>query len=184
MNCADIKQKLQPFLDDLLAEDEFKAFCDHINVCGKCGKYVHSIGSLSNQLWKLGKVRVPEDLSSTIMYKFDHHGQKARSSKYILLKKRIIAGFILASLIIALFVGINYLRTRQQSRRDDTSIVSIVRTEVIHKIESPTESETRSFIKQLETIMENKLGIAVKDATTNVEPEKGNIVDEEERGRD
>jgi len=184
MNCADIKKKLQPFLDDLLAEDEFKAFRDHINVCGKCGKYVRSIGSLSNQLWKLGKARVPEDLSSTIMYKLDHHGQKAHLFKYILSKKRIIAGFILASLIIALFVGINYLRARQWPRRDDTSIVSIVRTEVIHKIESPTESETRSFIKQLETIVANKLGIAVNGITTNVESEKENIVDEEERDRD
>jgi len=180
MNCEDIKKKLKPFLDDLLAEEEYKAFCGHINICGKCSSYVRSIGSLSNQLWKLGKVKVPEDLSSTIMYKLAHPEQEARASKYILSKKHIIAGFILASLIIALFVGIHYLRTRQQPKRDDTPIVT---TEVIHKIESPSESEARSLIKQLETIAA-KLGIAVNDKTTNVEPENENIVDEEERDGD
>ncbi|MFC1509972.1 zf-HC2 domain-containing protein, partial [Candidatus Omnitrophota bacterium] len=69
ITCDDIKKKLKPFQQDLLAENEYKAFAAHVDECPKCKQYIGSIDFLSNQLWKLGDVKVPSDLSSTILFK-------------------------------------------------------------------------------------------------------------------
>jgi len=77
MICDDIRQKLQPFLDDLLAEEEHKAFCGHIDDCNTCHVYVRSVGAMPNQLWRLGQVKVPQDLISTVQYALAHPKEKA-----------------------------------------------------------------------------------------------------------
>jgi len=79
MICDDIRQKLQPFLDDLLVEDEYKAFCEHIDDCHPCNAYVRSVGAMPNQLWRLGQVKVPQDMISTVQYALAHPKEKART---------------------------------------------------------------------------------------------------------
>jgi hypothetical protein len=168
MNCADIKQRLQPFLEDLLAEEEYKAFCGHIDTCGKCSEYVRSIGALSNQLWKLGKVRVPEDLGSTIMYKLAHPEEKAPPSKFVISKKHIVIGSILILLAAGIFFGISYFRNKQYKDEKGTPII---KTEVIRTFEPPNDSEAKALLRNLETIAE-KLGASGKDNTTKGETGK------------
>jgi hypothetical protein len=169
MDCADIRKKLQLFLEDLLVEEEYKAFCGHIDTCGKCSEYVRSIGALSNQLWKLGKVRVPEDLSSTIMYKLTHPDEKWQPPKFAISKKHIIASSILILLAGALFFGISYFKRQWDSlNRSDTPTV---RTEVIRIQEPPNDSEARALLEKLETIA-TKLGVSTKDNTTRTEAGK------------
>ncbi|MFH1799397.1 MAG: hypothetical protein ABH891_00925 [Candidatus Omnitrophota bacterium] len=162
MSCDDIKRRLQSFLDDLLAEDEFEAFRGHLNVCGKCEKYVRSIGSLSNQLWKLGKIRVPEDLDSTIMYKLVHFEEKTRPSKFVISKKHIVAGSILILLAGVIFFGTDYFKGQHAPNKNHTPII---KTEKIHESSVPTESETQRLLKQLETITTGLRGPIVEEGT-------------------
>jgi len=174
MNCADIRKKLQPFLEDLLAEEEYRAFCDHIDTCGKCKAYVRSVGSLSNQLWKMGQLTVPEDLVSTIQYKLVHPEAIGQSPKTKITKKQIIAGIVLIILTIVLVFGISSFKRRRHSlNRNDNPIV---RTEVIRTIEPPNESEAKALLEKLETIA-TKLGVSTKDNTTESETGKENSGD-------
>jgi len=172
ISCDDIKKKLKAFLDDLLAEDEYKAFCYHINTCGNCEKYVRSIGSLSNQLWKLGKVKVPEDLGSTIMYKLTHPEEKAQPPKFVISKKYIIVGSILILLVGALFLATSYFKKQHAPNKDD---VPIVKAEVIYKHTLPSDIEAQLQLKQLETIATN-LGVSEKDSIQEKPPVKDEAV--------
>ena len=79
--CGDIRKKLKAFLDDLLAEDERQAFVAHLDGCGECKDYVRKIGSVSNQLWELGGVNAPSDLSSTILFRLKQAEQEIRSAE-------------------------------------------------------------------------------------------------------
>jgi predicted anti-sigma-YlaC factor YlaD len=174
MNCDDIKQKLKPFLEDLLAEKEYKAFCRHLDDCGKCKVYVRSVGSLSNQLWKLGQLNVPEDLISTIQYKLIHPKEKDQPAKTKITKKQIVVGIALIILTIVLVLEISYFKKRRNSlNRDHTPIVRI---EVIHIQEPPNTNETQSLLNKLEAIA-TKLGVLGKDNTTEGETGKENSGD-------
>lgn len=177
MTCHDIKKRLQPFLDDLLAEEEYKAFRDHITTCDKCEEYVRSIGSLSNQLWKLGKVRVPEDLTSTAIYKLTHPEQKTRASKFVISKKQIIAGSILILSAAALFLGISYFKGKRTLQ--DTDDAPTIKIEVIYESKPPTDSEAKALLKQLEAIAE-KVGVTEKDRAVEEDATKEDFVEVKE----
>ena len=69
MNCHDIEQKLKPFLEDLLTEDEYQEVCGHLERCAQCRQYASSTGSLSYLLKELGAVDTPKDLSATICFR-------------------------------------------------------------------------------------------------------------------
>jgi hypothetical protein len=148
MNCDDIRRKLQPFLEDLLVEEEYKTFCGHLDVCARCCAYVRSIGALSNQLWKLGKVKVPGDLGSTIIYKLSHHGAEERPSKFSVSKNHIVAGAILIFLAAALFLGIGHIRKERGGGKDGAPTVS---TKVIYE-DQPSSDEQAQLLDQLKII--------------------------------
>lgn len=166
MNCADIGKKLKPFLEDLLADEDHKAFCVHIDMCSKCRAYVRSVGSLTNQLWRLGQVEVPEDLISTVQYKLVHQEEKNQPSKTKITKKQIISGIILIIFTIVLVLGISYFKKRRNSSTRDGA--PFVRTEIIRTQEPPSESEAKVLLEKLETIAA-KLGATAKDNTTATE---------------
>lgn len=175
MSCDDIKKKLKAFLDDLLAEDEYKVFGGHINICSKCREYVRSIGSLSNQLWKLGKVKVPQDFSSTILYKLAHPEEKTQQSKFVISKEHIIVGMILILLATLLFFGFNYFKKKMHSADADNA--PILRTEIIQETGQVSNNEARSLIIQLKDIA-RKLGISGK-AKGVKENQKEDVIVEE-----
>ena len=169
MNCDYVKQNLQPFLEDLLAEEDYKAFCDHIDACSKCKAYVRSIGSLTNQLWRLGQLEAPQDLISTIQYKLVHPVEKNQPVKTKITKKQVVVGIALMILTIALVSGISYFKKRRNSLNIDDA--PIVRTEIIRTPEPPRESEAKALLNQMEAIA-TKLGILTKDNTTEREAGK------------
>ena len=113
-NCADIKARLRPFLDDVLTEDEHSAYCAHINTCEKCGSYVHSVGSFSNQVWKLGKVKVPQDLGSTIVYGLTHPGAEIKSPMLTVPRWQIAGLVILAVAATAALLGVSYFKNQHK----------------------------------------------------------------------
>lgn len=122
INCADIKEKLKSFLEDLLSDEEYQAFAVHLDECPKCREYVSAIGSLSNQLWELGNVKVPADLSSTIIFKLNSSDKPSRTSdrrRNIIIAFALIAMAISAAayLVIANLVkkeGLSLLKTKEQ----------------------------------------------------------------------
>ena len=60
-DCDNIKKNIKSFTEDMLKEDEYKAFLHHLETCTECKNYVRSVDSFSNQLWRLGDVKVPSD---------------------------------------------------------------------------------------------------------------------------
>lgn len=67
--CSDMDGHLQAFLGDLLSDADYQAFVDHLRGCDACNRHARSIGDLSNQVWKLGKIPVPEDFSETVLFR-------------------------------------------------------------------------------------------------------------------
>lgn len=179
MTCDDIKARLTPFLDDLLIEAEYKAYCDHLNACEQCREHVRSIGSLSNQLWKLGKVRVPEDFGSTILYKFSHFEQMIQSSRVILSAKHVMIGLTLMLLGITASSAIHYFRNRQPPPKEED--VPIVRAQIVGPRHPPSDEEARILMRQLEVIAAG-VGMLSKVMSVEGTPQetaaKENITDE------
>ena len=105
ITCEDIKKKLKPFQQDLLVEREYKGFVTHLGNCSKCKEYMGSIDFLSNQLWKLGDVEVPSDLSSTIFFKLTQTDEEVEKPKGVITKKSAIIGVVVILLGAAVFFG-------------------------------------------------------------------------------
>ncbi|RKY36477.1 MAG: hypothetical protein DRP78_03495 [Candidatus Omnitrophota bacterium] len=121
MDCSDIREKLKAFLNDLLVEDEYKLFVAHLNVCKKCKDYVRRIGSISNQLWQLGDVNVPPDLSYTILFRLKQTEQENIKSKFFISKKLAVGIFVVILALATLFFGIKYHYFSKEV--DETSVV-------------------------------------------------------------
>lgn len=136
VNCGDIKARLRPFLDDVLTENEHSAFCDHINSCEKCGTYVHSVGSFSNQAWKLGKVKVPDDLSSTIIYGLTHPASENQPSMLTVPRWQIAGLAILALLATASLIGVSYFKNQRKASGFEKNMT--IRMEAASKPDSST----------------------------------------------
>ncbi len=68
--CATLIKKIKLFQDDLLMDAEYQAAIRHINGCAQCKTYVAALGSLSNELWKMGEVDVPSDFKNLVLVKW------------------------------------------------------------------------------------------------------------------
>ncbi|MCM8780447.1 MAG: zf-HC2 domain-containing protein [Candidatus Omnitrophica bacterium] len=157
MECSDIRNKLQVFLDDLLTEQEYKEFCEHIDSCQKCRDYVRSVGNLSNQLWKLGKVRVPDDIIPTILFRLREQKQRIERIRFGLDAVIIILLFI----ILAIFFMSDYYRKNQiflKSKKESYNSMPQQDYSYTQDIVSKTDEwqESRSF--------EEEMHIAEEDA--------------------
>ena len=124
MTCSDIKGKLQSFLEDLLSEDEYQAFVAHVDSCAECKKYVSAVGSLSNQLWDLGNVKVPADLISTILFKLKEAEKEPPKSKEAVSQRRFIAVIVTLFAAALLFFITNYCIKLNRNKMKDKKIVS------------------------------------------------------------
>lgn len=101
--CGDIRASVRPFLDDLLSEEEYRAFCRHLETCGACRDYVSSIGSLANQVYELGQsVEAPPDLVSTVLFRLT---APPRQVPWKMTAAVIVAAVALAVLILSVSSG-------------------------------------------------------------------------------
>ena len=157
MTCSEVNKQLKQFLEDLLAEEEYLAFFDHLESCPGCKDYVNSFGSLSNQLWESGNVKVPSDFSATVIFKLKQSEQEIGTHQSAVPKKVVIGILIFIIGALSVFFGIGYLKTRKHSQTDQALKVS---TQIIRRPLS--DREAQPLLQQLET-MASGLGAVKKE---------------------
>jgi hypothetical protein len=155
MTCLDIKKKIKPFIDDLLAEDEYQDFISHLDVCGECRAYASTLGSISNQLWKLGNVDVPPDFASAVFFKLRQLEQQAPQPKTAMTKRQIAIVFAVVIIAVAVFMGAWYLKKRSLSSAS-TKMPQDVKGAV-------SDKEAEDLIIELQVIADS-IGATKKDA--------------------
>lgn len=72
MTCIEVNQRLGPFLEDSLTEEEYQAIWEHVKGCETCKQATESVSTLANQIHKLSTVNMPSDLESTILFRVKH----------------------------------------------------------------------------------------------------------------
>jgi len=116
MTCGDIKERVKQFLDDLLAEDEYQQFIKHCECCAGCRDHVTSLGSISNQVWKLGDVAVPPDLDSAALFKLQQLEEGIRLPKAAVTKRDVVIAALSMIMVLAAVAGLSYFKNRGRSR--------------------------------------------------------------------
>jgi len=168
ITCSEVKDKLKPFLEDMLAEEEYQAFVVHIESCPKCRDYVRSISALSNQLWKLGDIEVPSDFVSTVIFNLKHPTPAVPpAAKPAIFKRRAVV--IAVSILIAstLFLGIAYFKKFKVSQK--VSEAPIITKQIITEQKPPSDQEAAMFLEELKEIKE-ALGPSQKDEIAEKPP--------------
>ncbi|MDD5346982.1 MAG: zf-HC2 domain-containing protein [Candidatus Omnitrophica bacterium] len=128
MTCAEVDKALKSFLEDLLVEDEYQAVVAHLEGCSRCREYVGSIGSLSNQLWELGNVKVPADLADTVLFKLKEAEARGPEQRFVISRRALIALAAAAAGMAALYVVFHVFKTGRRPPPDiDAPIVTMER---------------------------------------------------------
>ena len=151
MTCNEINKRLKAFLEDLLTEEEHQAFLRHLDSCSKCREHARSIGSLTNQLWKLGNaIMVPADFSSAVIFKLKHPTQVDPKPGFVISKK-LAMGILIAIIVISAFLfGIIYFKTRVQSGAKNEA--PLVKVQIIEEEKIPGNEEEKLLPEELETV--------------------------------
>jgi len=158
-NCEEIKKRLQPFLEDLLAEDEYQAYVHHLNTCVKCKDYVGRFGSLSNQVRELGNIKVPSDFFSAVRFNISEPVEEPQTTKDNR-KKNLITGIVVTALVLAgIWAGIIYSKKHGPSRKADGSPITTMQV-IMDKNPSPG-GETGALLNELKSIA-SSLGVPDK----------------------
>ena len=110
MICKDIREKLKSFLEDMLREEEYQDFLQHLEQCSACKKYVRSIDAFSNQLWQLEDVRPPSDFYASVLFRLKRSEQESKKLESEILKKILIGTFVFVLTGTVLFIGASYLK--------------------------------------------------------------------------
>lgn len=143
-SCADINKLLKRFQDDLLLDEESQAFLKHLAVCSKCKTFVRAIGSVSNQIWELGEIKVPEDLAATVIFKLQHSPRPSalKASPSDVTLRKILAGVAVIILILpVLFFSIGHMLKRGEVREAPAApVMTVSRT----AIEDQTPGEVKA----------------------------------------
>ncbi|MBU1853127.1 MAG: zf-HC2 domain-containing protein [Candidatus Omnitrophica bacterium] len=176
MTCDDIKKKLKRFLEDLLVDEEYQAFLKHLEDCPRCKTYVTSVDSFSNQVWKLAEVKVPSDLSSTILFKLTQPEEKDQKPKLSMSKKVAIGALVVILASSAFFFGNKYLKNRNRSQEVDDS--PIVTMQQVRKEKSPEDREAERLLRELEGIA-TRLGVPEDKEPVKKDSEELTAVEEE-----
>jgi len=137
MTCGDVRERLKPFLEDLLKDDERRAFFEHLEPCSSCRQYVKAVDSFSNQLWQLGEVHVPSDLGDTILFELKQAEQKLSETFVIDLKRTLV--WVGISLCVALALwGVGQSRVSLRDQNKQSQPVVIVPAEGQGPVEAPS----------------------------------------------
>jgi hypothetical protein len=123
--CDTIKRDLKPFLEDLLKEEEYQAFLAHLEQCTKCKEYVRSVDSFSNQLWKLGDVKVPSDFCSTVLFKLEQPKEEIREAEPRASKKFPVGIFASVFAITVLVLGISIFYILKKAPKKEMELAQV-----------------------------------------------------------
>jgi len=119
-DCDSIKSNIKSFTEDMLTEDEYKAFLHHLETCSECKNYVRSVDSFSNQLWRLGDVKVPSDFGSTVLFKLTQPDEEPDEDQAPATSKKWLIGAV-AFIFVAMTISaglISYFKLRQPSEEE------------------------------------------------------------------
>jgi len=143
-DCDNIKKNIKSFTEDMLREEEYKAFLDHLETCSECKKYVRSVDSFSNQLWRLGDVKVPSDFGSTVLFKLTQPEEKPDEEETSApSKKWLIGGIAFILVAITLSAGlISYFKLRKPAEQEITVVQApVVSEEAVQEPHRDQESD-------------------------------------------
>ncbi|MFH1189365.1 MAG: zf-HC2 domain-containing protein [Candidatus Omnitrophota bacterium] len=144
--CEEIRKRLKPFLEDLLAEDEYQAYITHLDTCSKCKEHVGRFGSLSNQLWELGDIKVPADFLSTVRFNMSEPAPEESQTPAEKKRNNLFAVIVILALISAgAAAGMMYFKK-------DKPPVMVTRTIQEKKALSPSDSESKALLNELQSI--------------------------------
>jgi len=148
-DCDNIKKNIKSFTEDMLKEDEYKAFLHHLETCSECKDYVRSVDSFSNQLWRLGDVKVPSDFGSTVLFKLTQSDEEPDEDQAPATSKKWLIGAV-AFILVAMTVSaglISYFKLRQPAQ-EEVSVAQV--PEVSGKVagEVPGELERNVVFEQ------------------------------------
>ena len=174
MDCSDIRKKLKAFMDDLLIDDEYQAFVNHLNSCRKCRDYVRKTGSISNQLWELGDIDAPSDLSATILFRLKQAEQEIRKPWFVISKKLNIGILVVILAVAILFFGIKHLKHRRSLKEADEALIV---TATLERRPTMSDREAKLLFEELKRIMK-AVGVPEKKETVGGISEKKGIAKE------
>ena len=128
-DCDNIKKNIKSFTEDMLKDEDYKAFLHHLETCSECKNYVRSVDSFSNQLWRLGEIKVPSDFESTVLFKLTQPEEKPDEEEGSATSKKWIIGAV-AFIVIGIIISaglIAYLKLRQPSQ-EEINVAQVLET--------------------------------------------------------
>ena len=118
MDCNEVKGRLTLFLDDMLSENEHQDFLRHLADCVHCNDYVNAVDSLSNQLRRLGDVKVPSDLTPAVFFKLKQPLTQVKPFRFAVPEKWILRVLVLFLTAVLLFLGIYAINSRKSGQEN------------------------------------------------------------------
>ncbi len=121
MNCAECKEILVAYLEELLAESEKQAVSDHLKDCHSCQAELKQLTNLQERLVSNGRVVAQSDLENDVMNQIVREqnvrlkvAQKATAGlklRRIIMKSSITRVAAAAVVLIVAALGVNYIMT-------------------------------------------------------------------------
>jgi hypothetical protein len=162
--CSEVKAKVKPFLEDLVTDEEYQAIFEHLDRCPECTRYIRSLGSISNQLWKLGDIDVPSDFASTILFNIDNAPEEPAASKPKASKNILIIAVTLVVAAATVMFVMKYISANKPAPKTET----ITGQMIVEKTPSG-DKESAALFEELQNIAD-KLKVTEKKPETAEAP--------------
>lgn len=151
MDCRDVTQRLQPYLDDLLQEDDYQAIRVHLDGCVKCRDHVRAIGSLTSAVNTLGELEVPQDLGAAILFRLKQRSKIVESPKASRPRRPVIVGTVLVVLVGGTII-LGVVSTRGRGGSPQPVAQPVVTAQWIRTSTPPSDAEAQHLLASLQAI--------------------------------
>jgi len=149
--CQKIHERIKPFLDDLLAEEEYQETRTHLDTCRSCRKKVEAVGSFWHHIQELANVEVPADFGSTVVFRLQAAPAAVRRTEEL---KPQSTWFFKLAVFLILGVGGAWLANtyfRNHPAPIQTPPPQMT-TQVFHEPEPVSEEEAKILYQELNAI--------------------------------
>lgn len=164
MDCAS-RQKIKPFLEDLLSEEEYQEIREHLETCDSCKTHAAAAGSLAFQIRELGEIRVPPDIVSTVLYELrrtrtapEKQGPSENAPASSAQNGVLILAVIFLA-VLAAFFGNFYFKNRPQ----EVKAAAAVPVRATAAIDDPYRARAVLAVEKIKTIVNDLDDSAVSD---------------------
>ncbi|HAN17727.1 MAG: hypothetical protein A2X13_08235 [Bacteroidetes bacterium GWC2_33_15] len=131
MNCKNVKNKIPDYIEGKLPEDIYREITGHIQNCTECTALVENLNKTLSSFSK--NERIPEQpyYFTRLKQRMENNTKNQESFVHVLLTKKIVQPAIyLASLVIAVYIGIligsgttNSTQYSESTQKADTSYI-------------------------------------------------------------